>query len=142
MDKHIERSNHQKIVRSFAKRLKALGFEKYKSSFFRRKQQTFIQYVHIHKYRSAPSYRLHLGIKPNDDEDKNHYLNGLESTPYECKGSPNGKKYNFSFHKNAETIDRCVENLHQFTVEVCEKWFNDWNDPERLLKSPESPLNS
>ncbi len=141
MDKKIEKSNHQKIIKRIAKRLESLNFEEYKSSYFLRHKGAFIQYIHLHKFKSDSEYRVHLGVKLSNDEDKMFYLNGLESSPYQCKDSPNGKKYNFRFHKTDETIERCVENLFQFCVEVGEKWFEDWNDLEKLLKTPSSPLN-
>lgn len=50
MDKKIEKSNHQKIIRRFTKRIRALDFEKHKSSFFLRKKKNYIQFIHIHKY--------------------------------------------------------------------------------------------
>jgi hypothetical protein len=140
MDKKFEKSGHQKVLRRFAKRLKELGFEKYKSSFFLRQKGDLIQFVHLHKFTFATEYRIHLGIKLSDDKDNNFYLNGLVSSQYQCKDNSSGKKYNFSYHKTNETIERCVENLFQFCKVIGENWFNDWNDIDKLLKSPNSPL--
>lgn len=141
MDKKLEKSGHQKILRRISKRLKEFGFERYKSTFFVRRKDKFTQFIHLHKFTFAAEYRVHLGIRVLNDMNEFWHLNGINSSPYQCKNSPSGKKYNFRYHKTDETIERCVENIFQFCVEVGEKWFDKWNSFEKLITSPDSPLD-
>ena len=141
MDKKLEKSGHQKILRRLSKRLKQIGFERYKSTFFVRPKDKFTQFIHIHKFTFSADFRVHLGIRVLNDEKEYFHLNGIESSQYQFKNSPSGKKYNFRYHKTDETIERCVENIFQFCVEVGEKWFERWSDYEKLINSEDSPLN-
>lgn len=125
MEKATEKNRKNRILNEITLRLKPIGFERYKSNFFLRKKNSIIQFIHLHKFTFSPEFRIHLGIKASDNDDILFLLNGLDSSKYQCKNSPNGKKYNFRFYKDEETIKRCVDNLFQFCLEVGEKWFNE-----------------
>jgi hypothetical protein len=141
MDKELEKSGHQKVLRRISNRLKAIGFERYKTNIFLRPKDKFTQFIHLHKFTFNSAYRIHLGIRVLNDSDDFFHLNGIDSSAYGTKDSPNGKRYNFRYHKTDETIERCVENIFQFCVEVGEKWFERWSDYEKLINSEDSPLN-
>lgn len=128
MDKAVEKKGKNKILKELSIQLKSIGFERYKSNFFLRKRNSAIQFIHLHKFTFSPEFRIHFGIKASNNDDSLFFLDGLDSSKYQCKNSPNDKKYNFRFYKTEETIKRCVDNIFQFCLEVGEKWFEDNNE--------------
>ncbi len=140
MDKKIEQSNKNKILRMVAKELKNNGFTRTKTTYFVRHRDSIAEFLHFHKYSFAPAFRIHTCIRVLNDPRDWIALQGFHSQPFECPDSPNGKKYNFRFHKSDESIDRCVQNVVEFVEEVSEPWFKKWSDPTRLLENSDSPL--
>ena len=76
MEKSVERSCHEKVLRVVVSRLVPLGFRRAKSTIYFRRQKWAIEFIHLHKYRSGPSYRIHLGIRVLNDVFPSPALNG------------------------------------------------------------------
>lgn len=50
------------------------------------------------------------------------------------------KKYNFRYHIAEDTLNRCVQNLHEYVVEVAEPWFQQWEDVAEPLSLSGPPV--
>ena len=140
MDKKIERSNKDKVLRRLGKSLKVLGFIRSKPTFFVRVNGHVVEFIHIHKYTFGPTFRVHVCLRVINDPRDFIALLGISSDQYGRLNSPNEKKYNFSYHKTEESLQRCVENINQFVEEVAEPWFKKWEDYDALLNGDDSPL--
>jgi hypothetical protein len=125
MDKKIEKSNKDKILRRVAKELKEFDFSRAKTTFFVREIGPIIEFLHFHKYSYAPDFRIHTCIRVLNDQRDWIALQGFDSHPYQCLDSPNGKKYIFNFYKTNESIDRSVEYIVEFVSEVSNPWFKN-----------------
>jgi hypothetical protein len=142
MDKVLERSNKEKILRRLGSLLKELGLRRTKPTFFTRPRGLVVEFVHLHKYTFAPEFRIHLGIRVTNDTFEAAALNGPDSQPYACKDSPSGRRFNFSFHDAPETVERCAAEIAFFIRDVAEPWFLRWRDTGRLLNDESSPLGA
>ncbi len=81
MEKSIERRGNGKVLRRVAKSLAALGFKRTKTTFFGRRGDFVIEFIHVHKFSFDHSYRIHLGIRV-----LNHYcpvICRIRSTVYD-----------------------------------------------------------
>lgn len=141
MDKKLERSCHGKVLRMVAKLLAPLGFRRAKMTFFFRRQQWVFEFIHLHKYRAGPWYRVHLGIRVLNDVIPAAALNGPDSHPYTCTPSPNGSQYHLDFLPDQASIEKCSAEIYRWCFEVGEPWFNRFRDPHILLSDLTSPLH-
>ena len=142
MDKKLERSNKEKVLRQLAKNLASAGFRRTKPTFFTRLSLPVIEFVHLHKFTFEPSFRIHLGIRVVNDPLSAVALNGATSDEYRGQNSPAGVHYNFRFHEAQETLDRCASNVAEFISTIAEPWFQSCRNHEALASSPKSPLNA
>ncbi len=135
IDAKVKRSNAEKIRRAFTKRIADLGFSRTKSTFWTRPRQNSIQFIHLHLFSFAPSFRIHLGIRVLNDDFEAPALNGLDSdtTPGPLH------RYHLRFHAQEQTLKRCIDDLEAYCREIGEPWFMKWGDDQALL-SAESPL--
>ena len=140
MDKRIEQSCHRKVLGRVAKLLPKLGLERRKTTFFVCRQELVIEFVHLHKYFFAPSYRIHLGVRVLNDRFPAASLNGPDSHAYTCPDSPNGSRYVLDFTSDDASIRRCSEKIHRWCAEVGMPWFCRYHDPHVLLSDAASPL--
>lgn len=140
MDKKLERSNKDKILRKVANKLKPFGFKRTKPTFFVKENGPMVEFIHIHKYTFGPTFRVHICLREINDPRDFIALLGITSEQYSRPNSPNNKKYNFSYHKTDESIDRCVQNIESFVSDVAVPWFMKWQNLELLSNSNESPL--
>jgi len=140
MDKKAEKSNKDKVLRRLANILKKHDFIRTKPSFFVRERGPLIEFIHIHKFSFGPSFRLHVCLRVINDPRDWVALLGFDSDLYCRPNSPNGKKYNFSYHVKNETIERCVVNIHEFINEVAEPWYEKWRNPVTHFSDPGSPF--
>lgn len=140
MDKSVERSCHGKVMRLVSRLLVPLGFKRAKSTLFVRRQQWVIEFIHLHKYRFGPFYRVHLGIRVLNDVFPAPALNGPDSHVYTCVGSPNGSQYKLDFGPDQTSIERCSAEIHRWCSEVGVPWFIQFHDPNTLLTDAASPL--
>jgi len=82
-----------------------------------------------------------LGIRVLNDAFSAPALNGPDSEPYTCSGSPNGSQYSFDFGPEQASIERCSAEIHRWCSEVGVAWFNQFHDPHALLTDAASPLD-
>jgi hypothetical protein len=139
MDKGAERSGKDKILRRLRGALAPLGFERTKPTFFTRPSGLVVEFIHLHKFTFAPEFRVHLGLRVTNDGFPAAALNGPDSLPYVCKEPLGGRRYNFRYHLEPETIERCASEVTAYVQTIAEPWFHAWRPVERLL-SAASPL--
>lgn len=142
MDKVLEKAGHRKILRRVASLVTQIGLCQSRSTFFVRRQEHVIEFVHLHKFSFDSGYRIHLGIRVLNDTFQAPSLNGPHSDEYRGPDSPNGSRYFLRYGPVPETIDRCAEEIHRWCVEVGEPWFAFFRDPIRLFEDAASPLNA
>jgi hypothetical protein len=141
MDKALQRSHREKVLRRLAGLLGDLGYARTKPTFFTRPRGLVVEFVHLHKYTFAPDFRVHLGIRVTNDPREAIALNGPDSEPYVCKGAPGGRRFNFRFHDAAETVERCAAELAAYVATIGEGWFVLWRESSLLLERADSPLS-
>jgi hypothetical protein len=142
MDKALERSQKGKILRQLARALRDLGFTRTKPTFFTRPRSLVVEFVHLHKYSFDSDFRVHLGVRVTNDPFDAIALNGPDSHPYVCKGSPAGRRFNFCFDDTTESVERCVAELAVFVSTIGENWFRAWREDSALLDRADSPLHA
>jgi hypothetical protein len=140
MEKSVERACHGKVLRRVAGLLAPLGFRRAKTTFFIHPQEWVIEFIHLHKYSFAPSYRVHLGIRVLNDVFPAQALNGLDSHAYTCAVSPNGSHYRLEFGPDQASIQECSAEIRRWCSDVGSPWFNKFRDPHALLTGSASPL--
>ncbi|WP_444898463.1 hypothetical protein ACJJIX_15950 [Microbulbifer sp. VAAC004] len=133
MEKKLERSNADKILRRFAKEIKKLGFSRTKPTFFVRESGLIVEFVHIHKYTFGPCFRMHVCIR---------VLN--ESLDFIALAGPTERELSegvrFDFGEEIDSVERCAKIMSDFVVHYAEPWFLKWSDRTLLLEH-NSPLN-
>lgn len=139
MDKAIERSSKEKILRRLGVLLRELGFQRTKPTFFTRPRGLVVEFVHLHKYRSGPDFRVHLGLRVTNDTFPAASLNGPDSHGFVGRS---GRRYDFTFDAAPEIVERCATEIHSYVRDVAEPWFPFWRDTARLIESPDSPLQA
>lgn len=132
MNKPAERSGHRKILRRVAQLLSPLGFRRAKMTFFVRRRQDVIEFVHLHKYTFGPAFRVHLGIRLLNDDFQAQALNGPNS---------HGAGYNLRYEAEQESPDRCAAEIARYVSEVGSAWFDRFRDPQALLMARDSPFD-
>ena len=132
MDKRIERSNADKVLRRFANKIKNQGFTRTKPTYFVRDAGLVIEFIHIHKYTFGPCFRMHVCIRIlNEARD---YIALLGPTEAElCAGIL------FEYTQSEESVESCAETMAKFVVECVEPWYLQWSDRASLL-GENSPL--
>jgi hypothetical protein len=121
--------------------LAPIGFQRVKSAFFIRRHEWTIQFIHLHKCFSAPSYRIHLGIRVLNDVFPALALNGPDSDPYTGSAdSPNGSRYVLEISTGQRTVEGCAAEIHRWCADVGSLWFDRYSDPHSLLVDSDSPL--
>ena len=98
-EKKQESRNAQKVARLLATKLKSLGFQRTKTSIFTRSKAHVLEFVHIHKFTFAPSFRVHFGIRVRTDDFPGAHLNGPSSDAMADPEVPNRRRYNFDFEQ-------------------------------------------
>jgi hypothetical protein len=140
MENAAEKSGHGKILRRVGWILEQLGFERSRQTFFVRRREHVIEFVHLHKFSFDSSYRIHLGLRVLNDTFQAPSLNGPHSDDYRGPNSPNGSRYSLRYGPEPATILRCVEEIFRWCLDVGEPWFERNRDPTRLIQDG-SPLN-
>ena len=116
MDTSAKRSSAGKVKRHFGKLLSEFGFKRTKPTFWTRPNATTIDFVHLHLYTFAPSFRVHCGVRALDDPFEAIALNGPSS---------NGAPLNpFDFDVSESSQESCA-NLMAGYVRDQESWFSD-----------------
>jgi len=140
-EKKQESRDTQKVLRLLAKKLKPLGFERTKPTFFTRSGRYVLEFVHVHKFTFGPEFRVHFGVRVRSDELAAAHLNGPDSDSIACPEAPGRRRYDFSFTPNNASWDLCSEAMLQCVSAEGLRWFESFTNPTMLLSST-SPLSA
>lgn len=127
MDRQLERSNKEKVLRRLAKQLESAGFRRTKPTFFTRTSLPIIEFIHLHKFTFDSSFRVHMGLRVVNDPFVAIALNGPDSDAQRAR-------YDLKYREDEESVDCCARNIADFVSAVAEPWFESWRD-RRLLAS-------
>jgi hypothetical protein len=130
----------QKIMRLLAHKLRALGFERTKPSFFIRQRALIIEFVHVHKFTFGPSFRIHFGIRVRNDTHTAAALNGPDSDRIQNPATP-GLRYRLNFSTEPTSLNTCAEAMAAFVAAEGLAWFRTFEDPRLLLSAADSRLH-
>lgn len=139
-EKKQESRDAQKVLRLLAKKLKPLGFERTKPTFFTRSGRYVLEFVHVHKFTFGPIFRVHFGIRVRSDEFAAAHLNGPDSDGIQALEMPGRRRYDCSFGPNEASWELCSEAMHQCVSAEGMHWFSLFANPTALLSS-NSPLS-
>lgn len=142
-EKKQEARDARKVLRLLAKRLRPLGFERTKPTFFVRPGNVLLEFVHVHKYTFGPRFRLHLGVRVRFDRFVGQALNG---PAYDAAPGPSesGVQGRFNYRSDVEAIEACAESMAQTVETVGNEWFAAMSSPEELFaiyRSPATPIS-
>ncbi|MGN7515814.1 MAG: hypothetical protein ACTHOM_15670 [Allomuricauda sp.] len=140
MDK-TKRQLKEKIFKSITEGLSLNGFERSKSTFWVRQKTNSIQFIHIHTFSYAYSFRVHLGIRVKNDSFDATALNGpcTRDGWWETK-KLFSKKRSLQFSDDLEVINKCAGNIIEYVETVGVPWFDQFKDENELLVNEKSPL--
>ena len=138
-EKKQESRNAQKVLRLLARKLKSLGFQRTKPTFFTRRGQCILEFVHVHKFTFGPTFRVHFGIRVRTDDFPANHLNGPASDGIADPESPGRRLYAFNFTPNEVSWETCAESMLQCVHRDGLHWFASVSGPATLLSS-DSPL--
>lgn len=141
MDPKVVRSRKDKVLRQLARLLAPFGFKRTKPTFFTRRHGLVVQFIHTHKFSFTESFRVHLGVRVLADVKDYVHLNGPDSTPWQARGAPGGRKFDFSFHGQELQVDKAAVELAAFVEYVAQPWFGRFAASDALL-GPGSPLSA
>lgn len=132
MEKSIEKANAEIVKRKLAVELKQLDFKRTKPTFYTRLLEDRIEFIHLHKFTFGPSIRVHTGIRFFVDDFEAVSLNGIDSDGL--------RKYNLTYHKSQESIEKCVKEIYVFIQNESIPWLEKWRKDRELKKNLSSPL--
>ena len=138
-EKKQESRDAQKVLRLLADMLKPLGFRRTKPTFYTRQTSHVIEFVHVHKYTFAASFRVHFGVRVRSDSFPAAGLNGPCADGVPDPNAPGLRLHDFDFTPDEESWKRCAELMHQHIEKEGISWFASVAGPEVLL-SKNSPL--
>ena len=138
-EKKQESRDAQKVLRLLAKKLRTFGFERTKPTFFTRRSQHVLEFVHVHKFTFAPSFRVHFGVRVRSEEFPAAHLNGPSSDEILDPELPSRRRYRFDFDAGEESWAVCAQQMYQCVATEGLQWLMSVGDTEYLL-SPTSPL--
>lgn len=141
LEKKQESRDAQKVLRRFESRLKPLGFERTKPSFFVRPGRYVLEFLHVHKFSFAPSLRVHFGARVRSDDFSGSHLNGPCSDGIAEPGNPDRRRYDFDYTTSEESWEQCAEAMLQCVLEEGSRWFATLED-QGVLLSANSPLSA
>jgi hypothetical protein len=139
MDAREKRNRAEAVRRRLSRGLAVHGFRRTKSTFWTREHEFAVDFVHLHLFTFAPSFRVHLGIRVLNDPFEAAALNGLSS--YDGWYGDR-RQYVFDYSSGDESVERCADNLTRFVVDVGIPWFARFVDPTALSAVVDSPLTS
>lgn len=138
--KKQESRDAQKVLRLLAKKLKPLGFERTKPTFFTRSSRYVLEFVHIHKFSFGPIFRVHFGVRVRSDTLSGAHLNGPDSDSITSPEMHDRRRYDCSFSSNETSWEPCSETIFQCVSEEGLLWFASLSNPA-VLFSLDSPLS-
>jgi len=128
----------QKVLRLLAHRMREIGFERTKPSFFIRPQPWVIEFVHLHKYTFGPCFRTHLGIRVRGDDWSSVALNGPTADVAYYEDGNWARR--FEYKPAPASIHKCASDLADYISTDALSWFDSVRDPHFLLRADDSPL--
>ena len=134
MDSREKRNLAAKVHRLLTKQLAAHGYVRGKSTFWSRPREHVVEFIHLHLYSFAPSFRVHCGVRVLNSGFEAIALNGLHSDEQHPRPL-------MEFSTNPDSLNECVANITQYCATACEAWFNEFKTTESLL-STNSPLSN
>lgn len=132
MDKKLEKSNADKVLRKFAKKIAKYGFLRTKPTYFVRESELVLEFIHVHKYTFGPCFRMHVCIRVLNESSDSVALAG--PTEKELQ-----QQIQFVYDASAESLESCAEIMSGFVEQHVEPWFKKWSE-RKLLLQKESPL--
>ena len=136
-DKSLEKKNRELVIKKLSELLMPYGFVKTKPTFYTRLHKDRIEFIHLHKFTFAPSFRVHIGIRFLIDNLDFVALNGIEANGYKNEYPIN---YNFRYHKDDNSIVRCANQILLFVENEAPPWLDIWRDQDTLFTRQDSPL--
>ncbi|MBU2039103.1 MAG: hypothetical protein KKH95_08155 [Gammaproteobacteria bacterium] len=128
MDKKLERSNADKVLRRLTNQIKSLGFMRTKPTFWVREREHLVQFIHIHKYTFGPFFRIHTCVRPLNSELEFVALFG----PVEQELNEVAK---FEYTEEPSSIEKCASVMSQFISTSSEEWYSTLGTSTALLSS-------
>ncbi|MFP4979091.1 hypothetical protein ACE6ED_27070 [Paenibacillus sp. CN-4] len=138
-DQSLEKKNGELVRKQVAERLRSYGFAKTKPAFYTRLCEDRIEFIHLHKFRTGPSFRVHTGIRFLIDDMDVVALNGIQASGFKNEYPVH---YHFSYHKDEDTVLRCAEQIVLFIENEALPWFTLWHVESNLTARHDSPLRS
>ncbi|WOI35686.1 hypothetical protein R1T43_10625 [Alteromonas sp. CI.11.F.A3] len=134
MDKKLERSNADKVLRRLTNQIKPLGFKRTKPTFWVREREHLVQFIHIHKYTFGPFFRIHTCVRPLNSSLEFIALFG----PIERELNAAAK---FEYTEEPSSVEVCALAISQFISTFSEEWYSTLGTSTALLSS-ESVLDA
>ena len=134
MDKKLERSNSDKVLRRLTNQIKPLGFKRTKPTFWVREREHLVQFIHIHKYTFGPFFRIHTCVRPLNSSLEFIALFG----PIERELNAAAK---FEYTEEPSSVEDCALAISQFISTFSEEWYSTLGTSTALLSS-ESVLDT
>ncbi|WP_394224516.1 hypothetical protein [Alteromonas gracilis] len=128
MDKKLERSNADKVLRRLTNQIKPLGFVRTKPTFWVREREHLVQFIHIHKYTFGPFFRIHTCVRPLNSNLEFVALFG----PIEQELSETAK---FEYTEDINSVENCASTMSQFISTFSEEWYSTLGSLTTLLSS-------
>lgn len=139
MDKQQASHDAQKVLRLLAKKLKLLGFERTKPTFFTRTGRYVVEFVHVHKFTFGPMFRVHFGVRVRSDAFTAAHLNGPCSDEMADPAVPDRRRYELTFAPDEASWELCAAAILQCVSTEGVAWFASLEN-ERALLAPGAPL--
>ena len=133
MDTPTKRRRAERIRKAVTSILSAHHFARGKSTFWSRPGQDVVEFLHLHVFTFAPSFRIHCGLRVLNDDFPALALNGPNSDAYR-------DAYMLDFTDEVASESQCAAEIGRFCVEVAEPWFEQLRELQTLL-GPDSPLS-
>ena len=128
MDKKLERSNADKVLRMLTNQIKALGFMRTKPTIWVREREHLVQFIHIHKFTFGPFFRIHTCVRPLNSELEFVALFG----PIEQELNELAR---FEYSEEPSSIEKCASAMSQFISTCSEEWYSTHGTSTALLSS-------
>jgi hypothetical protein len=133
MEPRVKRNLAAKVHRLLTKELASYGYTRGKPTFWSRPNKYVVEFIHLHLYSFAPTFRVHCGVRVLNSDFQAVALNGLHSDEQRPRLA-------IEFSATPDSLDDCVANISQYCTTTCEAWFNDFKTVESLLGAG-SPLS-
>ncbi|SCW83859.1 hypothetical protein SAMN04487970_10636 [Paenibacillus tianmuensis] len=135
-DKLLEKKHAELVRKKLSTLLLPHGFMRTKPSFYTRLYEDRIEFIKLQKLNNE-YFKIYVGIRFLIDDFEAVALNGIQA---------NGIKneypiwYNFRYHIDVETVNRCANQILLFVENEALPWFELWRNEDALFNRQDSPL--